>query len=219
VLFFAFLGFERITAPGADQTGPSRRRLLVVIPVLLLVALVTYLAVGAAVLRQLGPTRLAVSAAPLRDALDAADASALGPLVTVAAMVATGVALLFVVGGGRRVADAMTTSGDLPAAGPGSLVRCLIGAGAVLCVLFVGPTQSIGLAATCALFYYAFTNASARLLARDERFWPARTACFGLGFSVLIGMTMPPVDLVLALGVAVAALLAGPFVSRWPVRR
>src|SRR5882762_134005 len=79
---------------------------------LLAAALVTYLAVGAAVLRQLGPTRLAVSAAPLRDALDAADASALGPLVTVAAMVATGAALLFVVGGGRRVADAMITSGD-----------------------------------------------------------------------------------------------------------
>jgi basic amino acid/polyamine antiporter, APA family len=215
VLFFAFLGFERVTAPGADQAVPSRRRLLVVIPVLLAVALGTYLAVGAAVLRQLGPTRLAVSSAPLRDALDAADASALGPLVTVAAMVATGTALLFVVGSGRRVADTMTTSGDLPAAGPGSLVRCLIGAGAVLCVLFVGPTQSIGLAATCALFYYAFTNASARLLSRDERFWPARTACFGLGFSVLIGMTMPPVDLALALGVAAVALLAGPFLAHF----
>ncbi|HEY3609935.1 MAG TPA: amino acid permease [Pseudonocardiaceae bacterium] len=219
VLFFAFLGFERVTAPGADQTVTSRRRLLVVIPVLLAVALGTYLAVGAAVLRQLGPTRLAVSAAPLRDALDAADAGALGPLVTVAAMVATGTALLFVVGGGRRVADTMTTSGDLPAAGPGSLVRCLIGAGAVLCVLFVGPTQSIGLAATCALFYYAFTNASARLLTRDERFWPARTACFGLGFSVLLGMTMPPVDLALALGVAAVGLLAGPLMSHRPLRR
>jgi len=134
-------------------------------------------------------------------------------------MVATGAALLFVVGGGRRVADAMTTSGDLPAAGPGLLVRCLVGAGAVLCVLFVGPTRSIGLAATCALFYYAFTNASARLLSRDERLWPTRTACFGLGFSVLIGMTMPPVDLALALGVAVVALLAGPFVSRFLARR
>jgi APA family basic amino acid/polyamine antiporter len=217
LLFFAFLGFERVTAPGADQTVTSRRRLVLVIPVLLAVALVTYLAVGAAVLRQLGPTRLAVSAAPLRDALDAADASALGPLVTVAAMVATGTALLFVVGGSRRVADAMTTSGDLPAAGPGALIRCLVGAGAVLCVLFVGPTRSIGLAATCALFYYAFTNASARLLSRDERFWPTRTACFGLGFSVLLGMTMPPLDLAIALGVAVVALLAGPIMSRWPV--
>jgi APA family basic amino acid/polyamine antiporter len=134
-------------------------------------------------------------------------------------MVATGAALLFVVGGGRRVADTMTTSGDLPAAGPGSVIRGLIGAGAVLCVLFVGPTQSIGLAATCALFYYAFTNASARLLARDERFWPARTACFGLGFSVLIGMTMPPVDLAVALGVTVLAGLAGPLVALRTSRR
>jgi APA family basic amino acid/polyamine antiporter len=67
------------------------------------------------------------------------------------------------------------------------------------------------------LFYYAFTNASARLLSRDERFWPARTACFGLGFAVLIGMTMPPLDLALALGVALVALLVGPLVLRWPV--
>jgi len=111
----------------------------------------------------------------------------------------------------------MATSGDLPAAGPGPLVRGLIGAGGVLCVLFVGPTQSIGLAATCALFYYAFTNASARLLSRSERSWPARTACFGLGFSVLIGMTMPPVDLALALGVVVVALSAGPLMSHRPV--
>jgi APA family basic amino acid/polyamine antiporter len=223
VLFFAFLGFERITAPGTDQSVASRRRLRVVIPVLLAVALITYLAVGAAVLRQLGSTRLALSSVPLRDALDAADAGALDPLVTVAAMVATGVALLLVVGGGRRVADTMATTGDLPAGGPspvqGSLVRVLVGAGAALCVLFVGPAHSIGLAATCALFYYAFTNASARLLRREDRSWPARTACFGLGFSVLIGMTMPAADLLIALGVAVCALLAGPLVSRLPVHR
>ena len=223
VLFFAFLGFERITAPGTDQSVAARRRLLVVIPALLAVALITYLAVGAAVLRQLGPTRLALSSVPLRDALDAADAGALDPLVTMAAMVATGVALLLVVGGGRRVADTMATTGDLPAAGPspvhGSLVRVLVGAGAAVCVLFVGPAHSIGLAATCALFYYAFTNAAARLLCREDRFWPARTACFGLGFSVLIGMTMPAADLVIALGVVVIALAAGPLVSRLPVHR
>jgi len=223
VLFFAFLGFERITAPGADQPAVSRQRLRVIIPVLLAVALVTYLVVGSAVLRQLGPTRLALSTRPLRDALDAADAGALDPFVTFAVMVATGMALLLVVGGGRRIADAMASGGDLPAARPwaghASLVRVLVGVGAVTCVLFVGPAHSIGLAATCALFYYAFTNASARLLARSDRSWPARTACFGLGFSVLIGMTMPPADLVIALGVCGVALAAGPLVSRRPARR
>jgi len=223
VLFFAFLGFERITAPGADQVVVPRERMRVIIPVLLAVALVTYLAVGAAVLRQLGPTRLALSATPLRDALDSADAGAIDPLVTFAVMVATGMALLAVVGGSRRIADVMAIRGDLPAGRPwvahATVVRVLVGAGAVACVLLLGPARSIGLAATCALFYYAFTNASARLLARSERSWPVRTACFGLGFSVLIGMTMPPADLLIALGVGLTALVAGPLVSRLLARR
>ena len=91
--------------------------------------------------------------------------------------------------------------------------------GALACVLFIGTAHSIGLAATCALFYYAFTNASARLLVAAQRSWPARTSCFGLGFSVLIGMTMPAADLLIALGVSGVALLAGPLVSRLPARR
>jgi APA family basic amino acid/polyamine antiporter len=222
VLFFAFLGFERVTAPGADQPVASRRRLRWAIPLLLGAALVTYLAVGAAVLRQLGPTRLALSATPLRDALDAADGAALDPLVTIAAMVATGVALLLVVGTGRRVADTMATSGDLPAGTGSSLsttARLLVGAGAVAGVLFIGTPHSIGLAATCALFYYAFTNTSARLLRKDDRSWPVRTACFGLGFSVLIGMTMPPADLLIALCLSGLALVAGPLVSWLKPRR
>jgi APA family basic amino acid/polyamine antiporter len=173
------------------------------------VALVTYVVVAFAVLRQLGPTRLAVSAVPLRDALDAADATSLDPVVTVAAMVATAVALLVVVAGGRRTVEAM--AGERP--GFAVLARVLVGGGAAVGVLVAGPTAAIELAATCALFYYAFTNASARLLSREERAWPARTACFGLGVSVLIGMTMPPVDLAIALGVTVLAALAGPVVT------
>jgi APA family basic amino acid/polyamine antiporter len=209
VLFFAFLGFERVTAPGPDQ--PSVRRLRVVIPVLLLVAVGTYLLVGFAVLRQLGPTRLALSTAPLRDALDAADASMLDPLVTIAAMVATAVGLLLVVGGGQRTADAMVDKGDLPAFG--LFAQVLIGGGAVLGVLFASPAAAIELAATCAMFYYAFSNAAARLLTSDERSWPTRTACFGLGVSVLIAMSMPAVDLAIALVVAVLAAAAGPLVK------
>lgn len=202
VLFFAFLGFERCT-----ETARPRR---VVIPVLVGVAFVTYFVVSWAVLRQLGPTRLAVSAAPLRDALDAADASPLDPVVTIAAMVATATGLLLVVGGGSRTADVMAGKGDLPV--PGMLVRLLIGGGAAGGVLLGGPGGAIELAATCALFYYAFSNASARLLSREERTWPGRTACFALGVAVLVGMSMPPVDLVVVLVVAVVAALVG---VRW----
>jgi APA family basic amino acid/polyamine antiporter len=188
--------------------------LRVVVPVLTVVALGTYLAVTYAVLRQLGPTRLALSTAPLRDALDAAEAATLDPVVTIGAAAACAVGLLLVIGGGRRTADAMTISGDLPFA------RWLIAGGAVLGVLVADTGQALTLAATCALFYYAFTNASARLLRRDERTWPRRTACFGLGVTVLIGMTMPSVDLAIALLVTVAAGLAGPLLAlAGPARR
>jgi APA family basic amino acid/polyamine antiporter len=111
----------------------------------------------------------------------------------------------------------MSESGDLPVLG--TAARVLVAAGAAVGVLVAGPVQAIELAATCALFYYAFTNASARLLAREERVWPARTACFGLGVTVLIGMTMPPVDLAIALGVTVLAGLAGPLVALGTARR
>lgn len=214
LLFFAFLGFERVSAPGTGRAVVPRPK--VVIPVLVVIALGIYLAVSFAVLRQLGPTRLAVSTVPLRDALDAADASALDPVITVAAMVATAVALLLVIGGGGRMADVMATSGDLPSTGRAehsALARWLVGGGAVVGVLVAGPADAIELAATCALFYYAFTNAAARLLTREERAWPARTACFGLGVSVLLGMAMPPVDLAIALGVVVLAGAAGPLLT------
>jgi APA family basic amino acid/polyamine antiporter len=212
VLFFAFLGFERVTAP---DDGVPAARLRVVIPVLLVVALGTYLLVAAAVLRQLGPTRLAVSSAPLRDALDAADASMLDPLVTIAAMVATAVGLLLVVGSGQRTADTMTGKGDLPSVG--LLARVVIGGGAAVGVLVAGPADAIELAATCALFYYAFTNAAGRLLSRDERSWPSRVACVGLGVAVVIGMSMPAVDLLIVLAVALLAAAVGPLVGvrRW----
>jgi APA family basic amino acid/polyamine antiporter len=100
----------------------------------------------------------------------------------------------------------MADGGDLPRLP--AVARVLVGGGAAIGVLVAGPAQAMALAATCALFHYAFTNASARLLARDERSWPARTACVGLGVTVVLGMTMPPVDLAIALGVVVLAGLS-----------
>ena len=58
-----------------------------------------YLAVAGAALHQLGGPRLAASTAPLRDALAAADASALAPLLTAGVAVASLFALLDVLAG------------------------------------------------------------------------------------------------------------------------
>jgi APA family basic amino acid/polyamine antiporter len=207
VMFFAFIGFERITAPG-DRSRIARLR--VVIPVLLVVSAGIYLAVGAAVLRQLGPVRLALSSVPLRDALVAADAASLDPLLTAAVAVATAGALIVGLRGARDTVRTMAVNGDVPS----SLTTALVAGGAVLGLLTANPVQTLELAATCGLLYFAFANASARLLSPAERSWPSRVSCLGMGLCVLIAMMMPGVDLMIAVGAMVLGLVVGPLFAR-----
>jgi APA family basic amino acid/polyamine antiporter len=212
VLFIGFLGGGR---PGVD----SRPRVKLMVPVLILVALGTYLAVSTALLRQLGPTRMALSPHPLRDALAAANASAWDPILLAGVAAATIAVLFALVSGTRQFVRSMADAGDLPALfGSGTAGRTTagtfaVGAAGALAVVLLTPVAAIELSATCALFAAAFTNAAARLLERHERVWPARTACFGLGLSVLLVIAMPPVALtlaVLAMGVGAAI---GPLVA------
>ena len=82
ILVFGFLGTDRkLRAP--------RHRIIAIG-----VALVIYLAVAGAALRQLGGTRLGLSPVPLRDALAAADASGIDAVLTVGATLATVLALV-----------------------------------------------------------------------------------------------------------------------------
>jgi len=202
ILVFAFLGFERITAPGLDEPSFTARRLHLAIPVSLVIVLGVYLAVGYAAFRQLGPTRLALSPAPLLDAVVSADGQWIVPLVTAGAAVATVAALLGVLSGTRRTVTTVAKAKDLPAALASDRAAGWI-AGLVIAVLVVAlsPSTTIGFAACAMLAYYAFTNASARILLKEDRTWPMRTACFGLGLSVLYGMTMPPFLLATTIGV------------------
>lgn len=206
ILVFAFLGFERITAPGQDEPSFSARRLHMAIPVALVLVLGSYLAVGLAMFRQLGPTRLALSPTPVLDAVISADGQWIVPLVSVGAAVATVAALLGVLSGTRRTVTTVAKAGDLPAVLGSDRVAGWIG-GALVAVLVVAlePATAIGFAACAMLAYYAFTNASARILLKEDRTWPMRTACFGLGLSVLYGMTQPP----MLLGATVAVVLLG----------
>ena len=210
ILFIGFLGGER-------GEGRPRPRVKLLLPLLILAALGTYLAVSTALLRELGPTRLARSPAPLRDALAAANASVVDPVLTAGVAAATIGVLLALVGGTRQMTQAMADAGDLPpifgSTGTTVAGTLAVGAAGALAIQLAGPVAALELAATCALFAAAFTNAAARLLERHERAWPARTACFGLALSVLLVVAMPPVALalsVLAMGVgaAIGPLLA-----------
>jgi APA family basic amino acid/polyamine antiporter len=219
VLFFGFLGGESGGGESGSGNGRGVKRVRLAVPVLILVALGTYLAVGTALLRELGPARMALSPAPLRDALAAAGASALDPILTAGIAAAALGVLLALVSGTRQTAQAMADAGDLPGIlGTGGIEHTVAGALAVAAagagaVLLITPVAAIELAATCGLFAAAFTNAAARLLERHERAWPARTACFGLGLTVLLVVAMPPVALtlsVVAMGIGAAI---GPLVA------
>lgn len=212
-MFFAFLGFERLTVTeGGSMPRLGARRLA--IPIVLMVALVCYLSVGAAVSRQLGPARLALSRTPLRDAVVVADAAPLTSLVTFGAIAATLGVLLSVLSGARQTVAAMSSTGDLPV--PGRLVPApvWVGAGGVVAALVLPSDMAIGLAATCALISYGFVHASARLLPRTERAWPARTACLGLILCLLVTAAMPVADLLVAGGAMAVGAVLGPLAAR-----
>jgi basic amino acid/polyamine antiporter, APA family len=205
LMFMAFAGFERITAPHRGEPQHSAAVLKVAIPVLIGLSFVVYLAVGAGVLRQLGSARLALSPAPLRDALAAADASALVPLVQIGAAVAGVAALHFVLASAHRTLTGLVEDGDLPTRLKPAALMFVAVVGSVLAVVLMPMATALAVGACGTLFYYAFTNASARVLLQNDRTWPMRTACLGLGLSVLLAMSLP----VPAMLISIAGLGAG----------
>lgn len=205
LMFMAFTGFEHITAPHRGERQHSPAALKIAIPVLIGLSFVVYLAVGAGVLRQLGSARLALSPAPLRDALAAADASALVPLVQIGAAVAGVAALHFVLASAHRTLTGLVEDGDLPTRLKPAALMLVAVVGSVLAVVLMPMATALAVGACATLFYYAFTNASARVLLQNDRTWPMRTACLGLGLSVLLAMSLP----VPAMLISIAGLGAG----------
>jgi basic amino acid/polyamine antiporter, APA family len=223
VMFFAFLGFEHVTSTN-EQTY-SVRQSRVAVPVILVITLAAGLALGSAALYQLGGARLALSPRPLYDALVAADAASLTPLISGAAGLATLLGLLTAVGSIRRTLSAMAEFSDVPPSlanvgprGVSAPAAMLSGIAIATAAALLNPPQAIGVGACLLLFYYAFTNASARLLMDGDRVWPRRSACFGLGFSVLIGMNMSVKYLVVVLMVMAVGCVSGAISSRYARR-
>lgn len=206
--FFVFLGFERITAPASGTARLTARELRVVVPALVLIVSAVAELVSLAVLRQLGGPRLALSTAPLSDALAAADAAALAPVATAGFAVAAVFTLVALFDGFGETVDAMAEHGDAPPALVGSHARLVTVVGAVAAIgvaVLASPVTAMGVASCLTLFYLAFTNSAARLLTPAERHWPRRAACFGLGFCVLLAMNIAD-DYLLVVG---AVLLVG----------
>jgi basic amino acid/polyamine antiporter, APA family len=210
--FFGYLGFERLTAPGPDGVRLSVRARRRAVPLLFGAAVLGYLAVGAAALHQLGPVRLALSPAPLRDALTTAEGGSLAPVLAVGVLVATACTLFGLLGEARRGVATMAGTGDLPRGLTRPALAALpVALGGIAGVLLLSGTTALGLAAAGMLAYHACANAAARLLPRESRAFPYRTSCFGLGLCVLLLICLPPLYLAAAVvAVGLGGLLALP---------
>ncbi|WP_143760661.1 amino acid permease [Actinosynnema mirum] len=201
VLFLVFTGYERITEAGDPAlAGPLRR---FAAPAGVLLSLLLAAALWFALRHQLGDARLALSRAPLRDALLVADGGWLLPVLGLAALAAGVQVLVFVLAGARRALAGLVESGDLPKV-RGRWTPHLAASGlALVAVLALTPTQALAVGACASLFHGCFTSAATRVMLQDDGGGAARAACLGLGLSVLLAMGAPA-DALAVVGAALA---------------
>ncbi|MGX8904205.1 APC family permease [Streptomyces netropsis] len=175
LLFFAFAGYARIATLGEEVRDPART-IPRAIPIALGITLVVYTVVAVAVLTVLDPRQLADATAPLSDAVRAAGADRLVPVVRVGAAVAALGSLLALILGVSRTTLAMARDRHLPhvlaAVHPRFKVphRAELLVGVVVAVLAATADLrgAIGFSSFGVLAYYAIANASAWTLTPAE---------------------------------------------------
>ncbi|MFC9068098.1 APC family permease [Streptomyces carpaticus] len=214
LLFFAFAGYARIATLGEEVRDPART-IPRAVPLALGITLALYAAVAVAVLAVLGPAALAQSTAPLSEAVRAAGADWLAPVVRTGATVAALGSLLALILGVSRTTLAMARDHHLPhtlaAVHPRFRVphRAELCVGAVVAVLAATTDVRgvIGFSSFAVLVYYAVANASALTLTADEGRPPRAVPVLGLAGCLVLACALPATSVltgtaVLALGAA-----------------
>ncbi|MDJ1134460.1 APC family permease [Streptomyces iconiensis] len=172
LLFFAFAGYARIATLGEEVRDPART-IPRAVPLALGITLAVYAAVAVAALSVLGGAGLGGSTAPLADAVRAAGAGWLVPVVRTGAAAAAVGALMALLLGVSRTVLAMARDRHLPhalaAVEPrfSAPRRAELAVGAVvLVIVLAGDVRgAIGFSSFGVLVYYAIANASAWNLA------------------------------------------------------
>ncbi|MEU9750565.1 APC family permease [Streptomyces niveus] len=219
LLFFAFAGYARITTLGEEVRDPART-IPRAVPLALGLVLAVYACVAVAVLSVLGAGELGRSAAPLADAVRAAGASWLVPVVRVGAAAAALGALLALILGISRTTLAMARDGHLPralaAVHPRFRVphRAELAVGGVVAVLAatVDVRGAIGFSSFGVLAYYAIANASAWTVGAVGAVWVRIRAAVGLVGCVVLAFALPVPSVVT--GAAVLLLGAALYAVR-----
>ncbi|MFJ5117208.1 APC family permease [Kitasatospora sp. NPDC088548] len=219
LMFFAFAGYARIATLGEEVRDPART-IPRAVPVALGMTLVVYALVAVAVLLVLGSERLAGAAAPLDEAVRAAGADWLTPVVRAGAAVAALGSLLALILGVSRTTLAMARDRHLPhalaAVHPRFQVpyRAELAVGAVVAVVAATADVrgAIGFSSFGVLTYYAVANASAWTLTRAEGRPPRLVPVVGLAGCLVLAFALPASAVVS--GAAVLAAGAAAYAVR-----
>lgn len=217
MLFFAFLGFEHLCSRGEHVSARcsrgeqiSGRAVRNGLIVSLAVVAGALLLLGFAMLRQLGPERLALSPQPMLDALGAAATGTLRGPVSAAVAIALFPVLFQALQAARAPVRAAVRAGELPdalvrtsAKDTPYLLDVVLGVLAAVVSMLLPAGRAIPLAACCLLVHYALANGSARLLLAGRARRAADLACLGMALSVVLVMSMPVAVLLTTLAVVV----------------
>ena len=222
LLFFAFAGYARIATMGEEVRDPGRT-----IPRAILTALaitvIVYALVAVTLLGVLGETNLARSSEPLIDAVRASGWLWAVPLVVIGAAAASLGALLALIAGVGRTTLAMARESDLPrwlaAVHPRYKVphraEVALAAVVILLVFTVDVRSMIGFSSFGVLLYYFVTNLSAFTQPREHRRYPRAFQVLGGLACLLLVATLPPVGIIVGVGVLVVGAGARIASRRW----
>lgn len=207
-LFFAFAGYARIATLGEEVVDPART-IPYAVPRALAAVLGLYVVVGVSLILVLGPEQVAATNAPVRALLERGPGAVLTPVLQVGVALAAAGVLLNLIPGISRTMLAMARHHDLPRVlahiHPGRnlpLRAELTVAALVIGIVAITDLRgAIGFSGVAILTYYAITNASALKLAASERRWPRAVAWLGLVGCAALAVTLPVMNVLVALGV------------------
>lgn len=166
LIFFAYLGFEEIANLAEEARWPGRdlpRAILIAVAV----STTLYVLVAAASVALMNPARLATSASPLAEAMQAGAPRLAGALAGVALFATANTALITIMAASRLL-FAMARGGDAPPLLGRTLARrqtpvaaiLLVAAGALLCLPLGGVGLVGSIASLLALVTFAAVNAA-----------------------------------------------------------
>jgi basic amino acid/polyamine antiporter, APA family len=220
-MFFAFAGYARIATLGEEVIDPATT-IPYAIPRALAMVLAVYFLVGLSLMSVLGSDQIAATASPVRTMLEAGPLIWATPILQAGVAVAAAGVLLNLVPGISRTVLAMARHGDLPRGFAHIDPRrslplraeLTVAAVVIVLVVFMDLRGAIGFSGVAILTYYAITNAAALRLSATERQWPRPIAWIGLVGCVVLAVTLPITQFLIAITVGMAGLILRQVLQR-----